>query len=60
MIEKRLEGKEVFFTSNSYFYLRRYMNYDKIELVFDPQKVYNSEDYSDMAYGYMNRIYRLK
>jgi hypothetical protein len=60
MMEKRIEGKEVFFTSNSYFYLRRYMNYDKIELVIDPRTVYNEEDYSDISYGYMNRIYRLK
>lgn len=60
MMEKRIEGKEVFFTSNSYFYLRRYMNYDKIELVIDPRTVYNEEDYSDISYGYMNRIYRMK
>jgi hypothetical protein len=36
------------------------MNYDKIELVIDPRTVYNEEDYSDISYGYMNRIYRLK
>lgn len=60
MIDKRAIGKEVFFTSNSYVHLRKYMNYDKLELVFDPQKAYNSEDYSDISYGYMNRIYRLK
>ena len=60
MIDKRLEGKEVFFTSNTYVYLRRYMNYDKIELVIDPQKMYNGEDYADISYGYMNKIYRLK
>ena len=60
MLEKKIEGKEVFFTSNSYFYLRRYMNYDKIELVMNPNIVYNEQDYSDITYGYMNRIYRLK
>lgn len=60
MIEKKLASKEVFFTSNSYFYLRRYMNYDRIELVIDPQKMYNKEDYADISYGYMNKIYRLK
>jgi hypothetical protein len=36
------------------------MNYDKIELVIDPKKMYNSEDYADISYGYMNKIYRLK
>jgi hypothetical protein len=60
MIDKKAEGKEVFFTSNSYFYLRRYMNYDKIELIVDPKEAYNSEDYADISYGYMNKIYRLK
>jgi hypothetical protein len=60
MLDKRLNGKEVFFTSNTYVYLRRYMNYDKIELVIDPKKMYNSEDYADISYGYMNKIYRLK
>lgn len=60
MLDKRAEGKEVFFTSNTYVHLRKYMNYDKIELVIDPQKMYNKDDYSDIAYGYMNRIYRLK
>lgn len=60
MLDKKLDGKEVFFTSNTYVYLRRYMNYDKIELVIDPKKMYNQEDYADISYGYMNKIYRLK
>lgn len=60
MVDKRTEGKEVFFTSNSYFFLRRYMNYDMIELIIDPKKVYKPEDYADISYGYMNKIYRLK
>ena len=60
MVEKRMEGKEVFFTSNSYYYLRRYMNYDRIDLVVDPRKVYKPDDYADISYGYMNKIYRLK
>lgn len=60
MVDKRTQGKEVFFTSNSYFYLRRYMDYDKIELVIDPKVMYNSHDYADITYGYTNKIYRLK
>lgn len=59
MLDKRAVGKEVFFTSNTYFYLRRYMNYDRIEVVADPRKVYKPEDYADLSYGYMNKIYRL-
>lgn len=60
MLDKRVEGKEVYFTSNTYFYLRRYLNYDRIELIVDPKKVYKPEDYADISYGYMNKIYRLK
>lgn len=60
MVDKRAEGKEVFFTSNTYAYVRRYMDYDKIELVIDPKTMYDKEDYADIAYGYMNRIYRFK
>lgn len=60
MLDKRADGREVFFTSNTYFYLRRYMNYDRIELVVDPRKVYDPQDYADISYGYMNKIYRLK
>lgn len=60
MVEKKLEGKEVFFDSSSFFQLKNFINYDKIEVVIDPRKVYNEEDYSNMSYGYMNKIYRLK
>lgn len=60
MLDKRLEGKEVFFTSNSFYHLRRYINYDRIDLVADPKKVYKPDDYADLSYGYMNKIYRLK
>ena len=60
MLDKRLEGKEVFFTSNSFYFLRRYINYDRIELVTQPNKVYNPEDYANLSYGYKNYIYRLK
>lgn len=60
MLDKRAEGKEVFFTSNTYSYLRKYMNYDRIELVVDPQVVYKPEDYANLSYGYTNKIYRLK
>lgn len=60
MLDKKAERKEVYFTSNTYFYLRQYMDYDKIELIIDPKKVYKPEDYADISYGYMNKIYRLK
>lgn len=60
MLDKRLDGKEVFFTSNTFNHLRQFINYDRIEPLIDPQEVYKEEDYADMTYGYMNKIYRLK
>lgn len=60
MLDRRIDGKEVYFTSNTYFYLRRFMNYDRIQLLVEPKKVYRAEDYADISYGYMNKIYRLK
>jgi len=60
MLDKRLDGKEVFFTSNTFEHLRNYINYDKLELVIDPSKVYLPDDYADLTYGYSNKIYRLR
>jgi hypothetical protein len=60
MIDKKLDRKEVFFTSNTFEHLRNYVNYDKLELVIDPSKVYLPDDYADLTYGYSNKIYRLK
>ena len=60
MVDKKIQGKEVFFTSNTFFYLKNYIKYDAIEPVIDLREVYSEEDYSNMSYGYMNKIYRLK
>lgn len=60
MLDKRSEGKEVFFTTNHFSHLKYYVDYSIIEPIIDPKTVYKEEDYADMAYGYMNKIYRLK
>lgn len=60
MIDKRLEGKEVFFSSNTFHNLKDYINYDRIELISNPDKEYHPEDYAELTYGYTNKIYRLK
>jgi hypothetical protein len=60
MLDKRLDGKEVFFSSNTFFHLKDYINYDRIELINDPDKEYRPEDYAELTYGYTNKIYRLK
>ena len=60
MLDKRLEGKEVFFSSNTFSFLKDYINYDRIELINEPHKEYRPEDYAELTYGYGNKIYRLK
>lgn len=60
MLDKRLEGKEVFFSSSTFSFLKDYINYDRIELVNEPHKEYRPEDYAELTYGYGNKIYRLK
>lgn len=60
MLDKRIEKKEVFFSTGSFHHLKNYINYDRIESVLDPQKIYRPEDYADLTFGYMNKIYRLK
>jgi hypothetical protein len=60
MLDKRLEGKEVFFTSDTFSNLKDYINYDRIELITDPNQEYRPEDYAELTYGYTNKIYRVK
>lgn len=60
MLDKRLSGKDVYFTTNTFTHLNNYVNYDKIELINMPDKEYRPEDYADLTYGYTNKIYRLK
>jgi hypothetical protein len=60
MIDKRLDGKEVFFSTNTFSHLKDYVNYDKIEVINDPHQEYRPDDYAELSYGYSNRIYRLK
>jgi hypothetical protein len=60
MLDKRLSGKDVFFTTNTFLYLKNFINYDKIELINTPSKEYYPEDYAEISYGYTNKIYRLK
>lgn len=60
MLDKKTEGKEVFFSTDSFFHLKDYINYDMIESITDPLKIYKPEDYADLTFGYGNKIYRLK
>lgn len=59
MIDKKIDGKEVYFTSNNFCQLKKFMNTDRIQLESDPQKTYRMSDYIDISYGFKNRIYKI-
>lgn len=60
MLDYRADGKEVYFTSSKNCSLKKFMNYDIIDLVESPMDVYEVKDMEDLKYGYTNKIYKLK
>lgn len=59
LTEEKIKGKDVYFSSQTFVNIRNYINYDRIELVFDPHSFYDEKEYADITYGYMNKVYRL-
>ena len=59
MINKHLDGKEVYFTTTSFKHLRKFFIPEKIEQVEDPESIYDAVDYANVDMGYMNKIYRI-
>ena len=59
MIDKHLDGKEVFFSTNDFEQLKKFSIPKKMEQVEDPQSVYDDEHYANIDMGYMNKIYRI-
>ena len=59
LYEKQKQGKEVFFTSQSFHYLKHIVDYDKLKLMEVPSEIYDEETYSNGDLGYQNRIYRI-
>lgn len=60
LLDSRLiKKKEIFFCSNSFADLQKYINYDKIEQVEDPTQVYDEHTYANTDLGYMTKIYRI-
>lgn len=57
--ECRSHGMEVFFSSNTFFELKKFVDYDKIKQVENPTEIYDDESYSNLEYGYSKKIYQL-
>lgn len=59
MIDNHLDGKEVYFTTQSFKELRKHFIPEKIQQVEDPNSIYDAVDYANIDMGYMNKIYRI-
>lgn len=59
LMDAHSKGKEVYFTSNTFKELQKFVDYDKIEQLEDPTAIYDKEVYSNLDYGYSNKIYRI-
>ena len=59
LLDLHIAGKEVFFTTHTFNYLQNHILYDRIEQVEDPHKIYDGETYTQLDYGFQNKIYRI-
>lgn len=60
LLDQRAQGKEVYFTSNTFSSLKSFIDYDIIELIESPLDVYEAKDIEDLRYGYTHKIYRIR
>lgn len=59
MLDMKIQGMEVYFTTQSIVELKKHMIPQKIEPVEDPTSVYSKDAISDLRFGYNHRIYRI-
>jgi hypothetical protein len=59
LLDEHAKGKTVYLSSNTFFHLKKYINYDKIKILETPNTVYDKESYSDLRYGFHNRLYKI-
>lgn len=59
LLDEHVSGKEVYFSSNSFDYLKNFANYDRIELVENPIDIYDKNIYAMGEYGYRHKIYKI-
>jgi hypothetical protein len=60
MVDARAYGKEVYFTSNTFIHLKNYVDYDRLQIMEHPVHIYKSDEYFNISYGYMNKIYQVR
>lgn len=60
LLDQKANGKEVYFSSNLFCSLKKFANYDIMDLLELPSEVYDKKDWEDLRFGYMHRLYKLK
>jgi hypothetical protein len=59
MLDQFASKKEVLFKTNTFAHLKKYINFDKIEVVMDSKTVYDADHLSNLKIDYRNKIYRI-
>jgi hypothetical protein len=59
MIDMKIEGKEVYFTTHFFTHIQKHMIASRFEPVEDPTLVYSKDAIADLRFGYNHRIYRM-
>ena len=59
LLDQYAFGKEVYFTSNTFCYLKKFVNYDIIQALESPMDVYEVKDFENLQYGYTNKVYQI-
>ena len=59
MLDMKINGSEVYFTTQSIVELKKHMIPSRFEPVEDPTLVYSKDAITDLRFGYNHRIYRI-
>lgn len=60
LLDQKGMGKEVYFSTNLFCSLKKFINYDIVQLLELPQEIYETKDLEDLRFGYTHKLYKLK
>jgi hypothetical protein len=59
LLDMRAIGKDVFFSTNNFSFLKKYFLEERIQKVQESLDIYQPEDYSNLRFAYDHRVYRI-
>jgi hypothetical protein len=59
LLDCHANGKEVYFSSNTFRELTKIVDYNILKQLENPTEIYDEEVYSNLEYGYSNKIYTI-